>query len=75
MKLSLSDIKKSRENCEKSIVERIYRENATNFTGLKQTMTKLWCAEGSLKVVELKNKMYQFVFSNEEGRRVLEKRL
>lgn len=52
---------------------RIYGENAVNFTGLKQTMTKLWCVEGSLKMVELKNKMYQFVFSKKEGKRVLEK--
>lgn len=46
-----------------------------NFTRLGQTMAKLWCAEGELKMVELKNKMFQFFFSKEKERiRVLKKR-
>lgn len=61
--------------CEMSIVGKIYGENVVNFTRFKQTIGKLWCAEGSLKVIELKSKMFQFVFSHEdEKRRVLEKR-
>lgn len=53
----------------------IVGENSVNLTGLKQMMMKLWCAEGCLKVVEIKNKMYQFIFSSEEERkRVLERR-
>lgn len=75
MELNSTDIKRSREACEKSLVGRIYSGNGVNFTGLKQTMAKLWCVEGSLKVVELRNKMYQFFFTKEEERtRVLEKR-
>lgn len=73
--LSSANIRASREACEGSLVGKIYRGMGVNFTGLKQTMSKLWCKEGSLKMVELKNKMYQFFFSNEdEKRRVLEKR-
>lgn len=75
IELSAVDIKRSAEACERSLVGRIYGGNGVNFTGLKQTMTKLWCAEGELKMVEIKNKTYQFFFSNEEERiRVLEKR-
>lgn len=58
----------------KSLVGRIYRENTVNFTGLKQTMKKLWFAEGDLIVIEIKNKMFQFVFSRDDERTmVLEK--
>lgn len=72
--LSLADTNKSRDECEGSLVGRIYGGKGVNYTGLKQTMTKLWCAAGSLKVVEIKNQVYQFFFSNEdERRRVLEK--
>lgn len=74
IEISFDDTKISRERCKKSLVGRIFGQNAINFTGLKQTMSKLWYAEGELKVIELKSKLYQFVFSNEEERmRVLEK--
>lgn len=73
--LSSADIRASREACEGSLVGKIYGGMGVNYTRLKQTMSKLWCKEGSLKMVELKNKKYQFFFSNEdEKRRVLEKR-
>lgn len=75
VELSRVDIKKSNKVCERSLVGRIYGRNGINFTGLKQTMSKLWCAEGELKVVELKNKVYQFIFSKAEERtRVLKRR-
>lgn len=38
-------------------------------------MEILWCAEWSLRVVELKSKMYQFIFTKKgKRRRVLDKR-
>lgn len=58
VELSLFDVSRSREECERSIVSMIYGENAVNFTGLKQTMEMLWCREGSLKVVEIKSKLF-----------------
>lgn len=74
VELNSTDIKLSREVCENSLVGKIYGDSGVNFTGLRQTIEKLWCPEGSLKVVELKNKKYQFIFSKEEERsRVLEK--
>lgn len=66
--LDLNDVKRSAEICEKSLVSKIVGEHSVNYTGLKQAMTKLWCKEGELKVIELKKKMYQFVFTNEEER-------
>lgn len=73
--IDLLDIRISEAQCTKSVVGRIFRENAVNYTGLKQTMTKLWCAKGELKVIELENRMYQFVFSKaDERKRVLEKK-
>lgn len=75
VEVSSGDIKPSKVMCERSLVGRIFGGNAVNYTGLKQTMTKLWCVEGSLKVIEMENKMYQFVFSSDEERqRVLDKR-
>lgn len=52
-----------------SLVGKMFGENPINFTSLKQTMTKPRCADGSLKVVKVKNKMYQFIFTSEEERR------
>lgn len=73
--LSSQDIRNSQAQCDKSLVGKIFGGNTVNLQGLKQTMSMLWCLEGSLKVIELKNKMYQFVFSVEDERkRVLEKR-
>lgn len=75
VELNLGDIRKSRKDCEKSLVGKIFGNNTANFTGLKQTMTQLWCPEGTLRVVEIGAKMFQFFFSNEdERRRVLERR-
>lgn len=74
--LELQDVEGSEDLCENSLVGRIWGEYAVNYTGLKQTLSKLWCEEGEVKIFELKNKMYQFVFTKEEERRrVLEKRL
>lgn len=54
---------------------KIFGKNSINLTGLKQTMMKLWCAEGTLQVVEIKHKMYQFIFSiAEERQRVMDRR-
>lgn len=46
--LDLQDIQSSEDLCEKSLVSRIVREYVVNYTGLKQTMTKLWYVEGHL---------------------------
>lgn len=70
-----TDIKGSEDLCEKSLVGRIFGDFSVNYTGLKQTMTKLWCDEGELKVIELQHQMYQFVFTkDDERKRVLDKR-
>lgn len=75
IELNQGDVKRSKKMSEKSLVGRIYGGKEVNFIGLKQTMTKLWCGERSLKVIELKHKMYQFVFSRkEEKNRVLVRR-
>lgn len=69
-----TDTRPSREVCGRSLVGRIVGENVANFTGLKKTMAKLWCAEGELRIIELRSKTFQFVFSKEEERqRVLDK--
>lgn len=75
MVLSSQDIRNGQAQCDKSLVGKIFGGHTVHLNGLKQTMTGLWCSEGTLKVIELKNKMYQFVFSDEDERkRVPEKR-
>lgn len=56
--LNSVDIRTNKELCEQSLVGKIFGENGVNFTGLKQTLTKLWCMNGSLKVTELQPKLY-----------------
>lgn len=75
VEINETDTRASRDACKLSLVGRVFRENIVNFTGLKQTMSKLWCVKGELRVIELKPKTFQFVFSKEEERmRALEKR-
>lgn len=74
VELNLKDIPESADLCKKNLVGRIWGEYAVNYTGLKQTLAKLWCEEWEMKIFEMKNKMYQFIFTkDEEMRRVLEK--
>lgn len=72
--IDASGTSSSREECRRSLVGRIVGENVANFTGLKQTMAKLWCAEGELRVIELRSKICQFVFSKEEERSEIQKK-
>lgn len=53
-----ADARSSWEYCKRSLVGRIFGENATNLTGLKQTMAKLSCVKGELRVIELKSKTF-----------------
>lgn len=74
VEIDLKDIKISEKLCTKNLVGGIFGDNAANYTGLKQTMTNLWREKGELKIIELNNTMYQFVFlQDEERKRVLDK--
>lgn len=66
--LEQKDVKFSKEECEKSLLGRIWEEKIANFTRLKSTFGKLWCQKGSLKVVEFGANFYQFIFTNKEER-------
>lgn len=75
VELERRDVHWSEEICKKSLVGKIYGRKEVNFTGLKNTMAVLWCRTGSLKAIEMKRGIFQFVFSEDEDRkRVLERR-
>lgn len=69
------DVRECREECERSLVGRILGSKPANFSGLKNTFSKLWSQMGDLRVVELGPNFYQFIFTSQEEReRVLQKR-
>lgn len=60
--LEHSDITVSREECQRSLIGKVYDEKIVNFTGLKNTLTTLWSSSGAFKIRELGVNMFQFVF-------------
>lgn len=70
------DFKISQEESERSLVGKIHRDKKVSYQGLKSTMTALWKTTQELKVRELGNQMYQFVFPShgEKLQKVLEGR-
>lgn len=60
--LEATDIQYSQEECERSLLGRIWGEKKENFTGIKNTFSVLWCPKGDLKVVELGHNFYLFIF-------------
>lgn len=71
----VKDIAHRQDECERSLLGKIWGNKTANFTGLRNTLTPLWCHKGELRVVELSSNFFQFIFSNkEEKERVLMKR-
>lgn len=69
------DIKNRTAECERSLLGQIWGQKDANYTGLKNTLFKLWCPDGEMKTVELGPNYFQFTFSRkEEMDRVLLKR-
>lgn len=72
--LEVLDIKQCRDECERSVLGKLWGGKAGNYTGLRNTFSQIWSQKGDLKVVELGYNFYQFIFSNMEDRnRVLQK--
>lgn len=63
------DVVDSKEECNRSLVGKIYGEKRINFVGLRNTMTTIWPAKEPFKVRELGTNLFQFVFSNQEDMR------
>lgn len=75
IELEIRDIKQCKEECEKSVVGKVWGVKAVNFSGLRNTFSRIWSQKGDLKVVELGFNFFQFIFSSiEERNRVLQKR-
>lgn len=62
------DISVCRKECEQSLLGKLWGVKEANYSGLRNTMSQLWCRKGSLKVVELDQNFYQFIFSHQEER-------
>lgn len=72
--LKENDISRCREKGERSLLGKICFKEA-KYTGLRNTLCQLWCQKGHMRVKELGQNFYQFVFTrNEEMDRVLLKR-
>lgn len=73
--LGKEDVRSCEEECGCSILGKIWGTKQANFTGLKNTLSLLWNQEDRLKVVELGQNYFQFIFDKaEEIDRILQKR-
>lgn len=61
--LERKDVKGCHEEGSRSLFGKIWGSKKVNYTGLKQTFSKLWCPAGDLRVVELGPNFFQFIFS------------
>lgn len=75
VELDRKDVRKWEEECARSLLGKIWGVKLANFTGLQNTLRLLWRQEGEMKLVELGNNFFQFIFANkEDADRVMQKR-
>lgn len=66
IRLDQVDVKDAKEECERSLMGKVWGEKEANFSKIRNTFSLLWCNKGNLKVVELGQNFFQFIFSNKE---------
>lgn len=64
--LELEDISLCKKEYEKNLIGKIWGIKTTNYSGLRNTLSRLWCYKGDLKVIELEHNYFQFIFSKKE---------
>lgn len=64
VELEASEISQCKQECERSLMCKVWENKPMNFIGLRNTLGQLWCQKRELKVIELGSNFYQFVFSN-----------
>lgn len=73
--MDTKNVWKCEDECERTLLGKIWGVKLANFTGLKNTLSLLWRKEGELKLVELGNSLFRFIFANKENaNRVIQKR-
>lgn len=69
------DVRKCIEDCERSILGKVWGLKTAKFMGVKKIFTNLWSQKGDLRVEELGSNFFQFFFTDqEEKERVLHRR-
>lgn len=63
--LEAADVQLSSDECNRSLVGKIFGDKVANFSGLKNTLAILWSSVKPFKTRELGVNMYQFVFDSE----------
>ncbi|KAK6154992.1 hypothetical protein DH2020_009240 [Rehmannia glutinosa] len=68
-----TDIAKSKEECGRSLLGKCFGTKKINFTGLKNTLLKIWQTKDIFVVREIGPNLFQFVFCTQEDKlRVLQ---
>lgn len=66
--LELEVVQASTEECQRSLIGKLYGEKVANLTGLKNTLVVMWSSANSFKTRELGMNLYQFVFATQEDK-------
>lgn len=69
IELAEDDIEISKNECERSLVGKIFGDRKVNFVGLKNTMTAIGPTKEVFQTRELGKNLFQFVFKNQEDLR------
>lgn len=64
--LEVGDVKTSQEECQRSLLGKIYGNKVANFTGLKNTLSVMWSFVKPFKIRELGVNFYQFTFDSQQ---------
>lgn len=65
IQLELRDIQISYEECRRSLIGKVFGNKATNFIGLRNTLSGIWNTSKPFKIWELGNNLFQFTFELE----------
>ncbi|CAA0823537.1 Unknown protein [Striga hermonthica] len=63
-----SDIRKSADECSRSLFEKIHGTKKANIAGLRRALNHLWQIRSSVSVRELNPNYFQFIFSDKEDK-------
>lgn len=62
IQLETADVNVSKEECNNSLIGKIFGDKGANFTGLQNTLRTIWRTSKPFKVCEIGINQYQFIF-------------
>ncbi|CAA0831933.1 Unknown protein [Striga hermonthica] len=68
IRLQEDDVTTGVQDCQTSLIGKIFGEKKANFNGLQTTLSSIWSARQSFEIRNLGDNEFQFIFQNEEDK-------